>query len=78
MYHIPCKIDEVEFGDFAKLFRKGSIMYGNYWTMLKSAWKRRNHPNLRILWFEEMKSDMMRIIRDIANFIGYPMTEYKV
>ena len=73
------KKDDVEFNDFARLFRRGSIMYGNYWTMLKSAWKRRNHPNMKILWFEEMKSDMMMgIIRDVANFVGYPISEYKV
>ena len=69
---------DIDFNDFAQLFLKGAVMYGNYWTMLKSAWKQKDHPNLKILWFEEMKNDMMAVIRDVANFIGYPMTEYKV
>ena len=69
---------DIDFNDFAQLFLKGAVMYGNYWTMLKSAWKQKDHPNLKILWFEEMKNDMMVVIRDVANFIGYPMTEYKV
>ena len=33
---------------------------------------------MKILWYEEMKNDMMSVIRDVANFIEYPMTEYKV
>ena len=33
---------------------------------------------MKIVWFEEMKKDMMQIIRDISNFIGYHMTEYKI
>ena len=70
--------DDVDFNDFAKLFRKGAVPYGNYWTILKSAWRRKDHPNLKILWFEEMKNDMMKVIRDVAYFIGHPITEYKV
>ena len=70
--------DDVDFNDFAKLFRKGAVPYGNYWTILKSAWRRRDHPNLKILWFEEMKNDMMKVIRDVAYFIGHPISEYKV
>ena len=70
--------DDVDFNDFAKLFRKGAVPYGNYWTILKSAWRRKDHPNLKILWFEEMKSDMMKVIRDVAYFIGHPISEYKV
>ena len=70
--------DDVDFNDFAKLFRKGAVPYGNYWTILKSAWRRKDHPNLKILWFEEMKNDMMKVIRDVAYFIGHPISEYKV
>ena len=33
---------------------------------------------MKILWFEEMKNDMMKVIRDVAYFIGHPISEYKV
>ena len=33
---------------------------------------------MKIVWFEEMKKDMMTVIRDISRFIGYHMTEYKI
>jgi len=66
------------FPDFANLFLQGAIEYGSYWTLLKSAWKYKDHPNMKIVWFEEIKEDMMKVIRDISKFIGYHMTEYKV
>lgn len=49
----------------------------NYFAF-QSAWKRKDHPNLKILWFEEMKKDLIKIIRETAAFIGYHMTEYKI
>ena len=33
---------------------------------------------MKIVWCEEMKKDMMTVIRDISRFIGYHMTEYKI
>ena len=33
---------------------------------------------MKIVWFEEMKKDMMKVIKDISTFIGYHMTEYKI
>ena len=31
-----------------------------------------------MFWFEDMKKDMMQVIRDISKFTGYHMTEYKI
>ena len=47
-------------------------------SLLQSAWRHKDHPNMKIVWFEEMKKDMVQIIRDISKFIGYHMTEYKI
>ena len=33
---------------------------------------------MKIVWFEEIKEDMMKVIREISKFIGYHMTEYKI
>ena len=30
------------------------------------------------MWFEDMKRDLISVIKDVANFIGYHMTELKV
>ena len=30
---------------------------------LQNAWKYKDHPNMKIVWFEEIKEDMMKVIR---------------
>ena len=30
------------------------------------------------MWFEDMKIDLISVIRDVAQFIGYHMTELKI
>ncbi len=45
---------------------------------MQAAWKYRNHPNMRLLWFEDMKKDLKPIIRDLSKFLGRHLTELKV
>ncbi len=33
---------------------------------------------MKILWYEDMKKDLMAIIRDIAQFLGKHLTEYRI
>ena len=33
---------------------------------------------MKMIWFEDMKKDMMKAIREISKFIGYDLTEQKV
>ena len=33
---------------------------------------------MKIMWFEDMKKDLISVIKEIAKFIGYHMTELKV
>ena len=54
------------------------INYLLLFSILQSAWKRKDHPNLKIMWFEDMKKDLISVIKDVAKFIGYHMTELKV
>jgi len=66
------------FGEFAKRFMKGHIEYGRYWTHLKDAWARKNHPNLKFLWYETMKKDLKPVIKELASFLDYKVTEEQV
>ena len=50
----------------------------NVKLIFQSAMKRKDHPNLKIMWYEDMKKDLIAIIKDVAKFIGYHMTELKV
>ena len=69
---------EGNFNGFADLFLQGANMFGSYWNMLKSAWKRKDHPNLKILWFEDMTQNMIKSIQEVASFTGYHLTELKM
>ena len=40
--------------------------------------KYKNEPNLKIVWFEEMKKDLIAVIREMSSFLGYHLTEPKV
>ena len=44
----------------------------------QDAWKRKDHPNMKFLWFETLKKDLVPVIRDLSKFIGYSMTESKI
>lgn len=44
----------------------------------QDAWKYKDNPNLRIVWFEEMKKDFINVIRETSKYVGYHLTELKV
>jgi len=67
-----------DFDFFAKSFIEGNAEYGSYWTMLKSAWKHKNHPNMKILWFEDMKRDLISVIGETAQFLGIHLTQLQI
>ena len=46
--------------------------------LFKSGWSRRDHPNLKFLWYEDMKVDLVPVIRDMCAFTGRHLTEYKI
>ena len=52
---ITPEMGDAPFGDFADLVRDGEIVYGSYWEHLKSGWSRRGHPNMKFIWFEDLK-----------------------
>merc|ERR1712223_1170246 len=53
---------------------KGKVVYGSYWEHLNDAWKHCNHPNLKILWYEDMIDDLPKVIQDVADFTNYKIS----
>jgi len=70
--------ESTTFADFAQLWMDGNMEFGNYWFMLKSAWRFKDHPNMKIMWYEDMKRQLIPVIKDVAKFLGYHLTELKV
>ena len=63
------------FSQFLQHFQDGILPYGSYWYHLRTAYEARSHPNLKFLWFEEMKKDQKKVTRELARFLNVPLTE---
>jgi len=66
------------FDQFTELFMDGKVTYGNYFNHLKSGWKRRNHPNFKFVWYEDLRKDSHKEIAAMAEFVNHPLTEEKL
>eukprot|EP00095_Tigriopus_kingsejongensis_P000239 maker-scaffold55_size446313-snap-gene-3.26 protein:Tk00239 transcript:maker-scaffold55_size446313-snap-gene-3.26-mRNA-1 annotation:"hypothetical protein DAPPUDRAFT_55135" len=67
-----------DFKSYAKLFKQGRVLYGDYWFHLSETFSRQNHPNLKILWFEHMKKDLRSVIEDTSNWLNRPLSPWHV
>lgn len=63
------------FESFEELYMEGELSWGFYWSHLKSAWSRRAHPNLKIIWYEDLKRDLAGVISDLDGFLGTGLTQ---
>lgn len=60
------------FDDYANGYTQGKAVYGDYFEWLKDALKQeKNEPNIKMVWFEDMKKDLESVINDIGDFIGH-------
>ena len=62
----------------ADLYMKGQTSYGDYWHTLNQAWSLRYHPNLKFMWFEDMKKDLVPVIKDLCYFLTCPLSSEKI
>ena len=73
-----------KFSDFAEeVFRAGLCPLGvvsgpSYFAMLKSQYLRMDHPNMLVLWYENMKKDQRKMVVDIKNHIKYDIYEEQI
>jgi len=60
------------------IYMPGLCLHGGYFEMLESGWKRRDHKNMKLFWYEELKKDQKKIIKEICKFIGYELSEEQI
>ena len=80
-YHAKLSKDNAFMGDFTAffdLFMDDLTVYSPYFEYVKEAWLRRNHPNVCLLFFEDMKNDLATSVRKVAKFLGKEVTDDKV
>eukprot|EP00112_Aurelia_sp_Birch-Aquarium-sp1_P019643 Seg4902.2 transcript_id=Seg4902.2/GoldUCD/mRNA.D3Y31 product="Sulfotransferase 1C4" protein_id=Seg4902.2/GoldUCD/D3Y31 len=67
-----------DFESYFNLFMDDMSMYCSYFDYVTEAWKRRDHPNLCLLKFEDMKKDQASSVRKVAKFLGKDLSDEQV
>ena len=67
-----------DFSTYFDLFMDNLVLYSPYFEYVKEAWQLRNHPNVCLLFFEDMKKDLASSVRKVANFLGKQVPTEKV
>ena len=68
-------------GDFATYFNcfmDNLVQYSPYFDYVCEAWAKRNHPNMCLLFYEDMKKDLPANIRKVATFLGKEFEDEKM
>jgi len=60
---------------FVDSFVKGDLLYGAYDAHLTEAFERRDHPNLLVVRFEDLKGDHLGELSRLNTFLGTGVTE---
>jgi len=66
------------FEEFVPFFEKGLLFYGSYISHVLQGWKQRNHKNVKMIWFEDMKKDQRGVLEEVCEFLEMPLEEDKV
>ena len=81
-YHMEQVIKDHSYdGDFAayfNLFMDGMVLYCPYFEYVVEAWKKRDHPNLCLLSYEDMKKDQASSVRKVAKFLGKDLSDNQI
>ena len=62
------------FEDFMKLFMEGLVHYGRFWSHFFGAWNQKKQRNLKFMWYEDMKTNPMRVIENLCTFLEHSLT----
>lgn len=64
--------------DYADLFCRDLVMFAPWSDHVLSYWKHKDDENILFLKYENMKKDLQGTIKEIANFLGKPLSEDQI
>ncbi|XP_063964758.1 sulfotransferase 1C2-like [Lytechinus pictus] len=60
---------------FFEEFLAGRVPQGSWFENVLPWWRKRNHPNVLFLKYEDMKKDLPKAVKQIAEFMGKSFTD---
>jgi len=69
---------EMKFPDFLKLFMKEVLVQDPYLANVKEALDHQTSDKMLFLWYEDMKADLPKNVRNVAKFLDKSLTEDEV
>ena len=66
------------FREYFDIFMDGLVAWGSYWEYNKEIWKRKDDPNVLLVFYEDMKRDLASCIHKVAKFLDKDITEEQV
>lgn len=66
------------FREYFDIFMDGLVAWGSYWQYTVDVWKRRNEPNVLIVFYEDMKRDLAGCIKKVAAFLQKEITDEQI
>ncbi|RZB73452.1 Sulfotransfer 1 domain containing protein [Asbolus verrucosus] len=67
-----------DFGEFCELFLAGKVNFGPYWGHVLPFWEIRNSPNFLFLKYEDMKSNLGKVIKQVSEFLERPLGDEQI
>lgn len=67
-----------EMNQFVDYFIDNKVAWTPYFSSVLDAWGKRNHPNLLILFYEDMIKDLRAQIEKMATFLNRTVTEEQI
>ena len=67
-----------DFQTYFGLFMDNLVFSCSYFEYVTEAWLRRNHPNVCLLFFEDLKKDLTPSTRKVAKFLGKDISDEMV
>ncbi|CAL4067962.1 unnamed protein product, partial [Meganyctiphanes norvegica] len=64
-----------DFNKYLEFWTKDLVVQGPFWQHVHQGWKKRDHPNVLFIFYEDLKQDVMSQLRRINDFLGTNLTE---
>jgi hypothetical protein len=67
-----------DWDEFLGYFMDGTVAYGSYFDWVLEAWNQRDDDRLLVLRYEDMKRDLPRAVRQVAEFLDKELGDAEI